>query len=365
MAVCESPKAGCDYAEAIARRLETDIESQGLAVGEKLMPVRQLAVKYETSYLTMRRAINLLAEKGILSSRQGSGVYVTDGENLLQSSQSRQKLTVVYCGFEEYMAAGRLYSELLYGIEKEAGECGAEIAVSLLRDPLEFVKRDAYSGSDGFLIVGEDMAGLREILTDKPVVWMMGGRKGWGDHISYDNRLVGVFAAEELIAAGRKNLVCINVDELNGNERCLAFKEHAESLGAKVLYLNNPEALIKTRQEQHIDFDALSGWVDRIESELPDLNGVFVVDLVAYPLYTMLKERGIQPGKDIEIATSNWRDNVIGGMQYQPVNILLHPEEVGTIAVRRLRWRIQNPKARRMVMRIEPEIEKVSKNAGV
>lgn len=351
--------SGGSCVEAVARKLEADIASQGLEDGARLMPLRRLAGKYETSYPTMRKAINLLSDRGLLSSRQGSGVYVMDHQNP-QQDPFRQKLAVVYCGFEEHVAAGRFYTSLLYGIEKETIGGDVEIAVSILRDPEEFMKRDAYSNSDGFLIVGEDIPGLSKILKDKPSVWMMGSRKDWGDHVSYDNRLVGVFAAEELVAAGRKNLACINVDAVNGDERCRAFKEHAESLGADVFYLNQPEALIKTRQEQHIDFNALSSWVDRIENELPKLNGIFVVDLVAAPLYAMLKERGIRLGKDIEIATSNWRDYIAGGTQYQPINILLHPEEVGSMAVQQLRWRIQNPNARRRVMRIEPEVERLS-----
>ena len=351
---CIDCGTGYDYAEAIAKKLEADIKSQELTDGDRLMPVRQLTHKYETSYLTMRKAIKLLSDRGILSSRQGSGVYVTS-ENTRQSTSLRKKISVVFCGSEKHIITGRFYSNLLYGIEKEAPRCDAEIAVSMLRDPREFVERDACSRSDGFLVVGEDVPGLADVLKGKPTVWMMGSEKKWGDHISYDNRLVGVFAAEELVAAGKKNMMCINVDAVTGDERCHAFKEHAESLGANVLYLNHPEALIITESEQHIDFDALSGWVDQIEGALPDLNGVFVVDMVAYPLYNMLVERGIKPGRDIEIATSNWYDHIAGGTQYQPFNILLHPEEVGSMSMRQLRWRIENPEARRMVMRIEPE----------
>lgn len=362
MTIREDSRTGYEYAEVISKKLEADIESQELKDGEKLMTVRQLAAKYETSYPTMRKAINLLADRGILSCRQGSGVYVArKGQSTFQEA-FRQKLAVIYCGFEEYVAAGRIYTDLQVGIEEEAVRQNAEVTVLLLQDPQEFIKRDAYSESDGFLIVGEDIPGLRQALEGRPVVWMMGGRKGWGDHISYDNRLVGVFCAEELVAAGRKNLACINVEEGTGDERCRAFKEHAESMEAEVLYWNNPEALIRTRHEQHINFDALSDWVDRIEEKLPDLNGVFVVDLVAYPLYNMLKERGITPGKDIEIATSNWCDYIVGGAQYQPVNILLHPEEVGSVAVQQLCWRIQNPEARRRVLRIEPEVEKPTRS---
>lgn len=348
---------GCDFAEAVSKRLETDIKSQELADGTKLMPVRQLASKYKTSYLTMRKAINLLSNKGLLSSRQGSGVYVTISD---KRTQQQQKISVVFCGFEAYVASAHFYTSLLCGVEREAAGGNAEIAAFFLGDIKEFVSRDIYSDTDGFLLVGTDVPGLADALKGKPVVWMMGGSKAWGDHISYDNRLAGVFAAEELIAAGRKNLMCINIHPEMGDERCRAFKEHAESLGAKVSYINNPEALVMTRREQHIDFNALSSWVDRIENELPGLNGVFVVDMVAHPLYTMLVDRGIKPGKDIEIATANWRDFTTGGTQYQPVNVILHPEEVGAVAMRQLRWRINNPQAKRIVMRIEPEVEQRS-----
>lgn len=350
--VNEAVRYGC--AEVLAKRLAADIAAKQQVDGARLMPMRQLADKYNTTYFMMRKAVNLLIDKGLLSSRQGSGVYIKNDNKPVQ-----RKFSVVYSGFEEHVASGRFYTSLLYGVEKEAALRNEEIAVSILRDPGEFAKRDIFSSSNGFLIVGDDIPGLADLFRGKPAVWMMGARKEWGDHISYDNRLVGVFAAEELISSGKKNLACINVDIATGDERCRAFKEHAESLGAEVFYLNNPEALITTRTERYIDPDALSGWVDRIEHALPGgLNGVFVAEAVAYPLYNMLVERGIKPGRDIEIATSSWHDLVGGSTPYQPVNILLRAGDVGAVAVRQLRWRINNPAAERMVMRIEPKVEK-------
>ena len=41
-------------------------------------------------------------------------------------------------------------------------------------------------------------------------------------------------------------------------ERCRAFKKCAESFEANVPYSNDPSAWIKTRREQHVDFDVLN-----------------------------------------------------------------------------------------------------------
>ncbi len=64
------------YGEIVGRLREM-IDSGELGVGDRLPPERALASQFKVSRNSIRQAIQALAEKGILESRQGDGTYVS------------------------------------------------------------------------------------------------------------------------------------------------------------------------------------------------------------------------------------------------------------------------------------------------
>ncbi len=62
--------------EAIAHDLQQSIEDGTLKPNDKLPTVVELCDLYNVSKITVRRAIDLLTEMGLVSSRRGSGTYV-------------------------------------------------------------------------------------------------------------------------------------------------------------------------------------------------------------------------------------------------------------------------------------------------
>ena len=71
--------------DAIAATLERRILEGSLKPGDRLPPERELAVDLGVSRPSLREAIQKLASKGMVTSRQGGGTYVTDA---LESSFS-------------------------------------------------------------------------------------------------------------------------------------------------------------------------------------------------------------------------------------------------------------------------------------
>jgi len=53
--------------------------------GEKIPSENELAVRFGVSRLTVRQAVSKLVEEGFLTTRRGSGTYVTDNEDLINS----------------------------------------------------------------------------------------------------------------------------------------------------------------------------------------------------------------------------------------------------------------------------------------
>ncbi len=64
------------------RRIRQDIQSRIdagiLKPGDKLPTTKELAEQYDTSGVTVRKAIEILIDTGILEGRQGIGVFVAE-----------------------------------------------------------------------------------------------------------------------------------------------------------------------------------------------------------------------------------------------------------------------------------------------
>lgn len=60
----------------IRREIQAKIAAGILKPGDKLPTTKELADQYDTSGVTVRKAIDLLIEAGVLEGRQGVGVFV-------------------------------------------------------------------------------------------------------------------------------------------------------------------------------------------------------------------------------------------------------------------------------------------------
>ena len=73
--------------DAIVRQLESMILEGSLKAGDALPPERALAEQFGVSRPSLREAIQKLAARGLLVSRQGGGTYVSDQLEASFSSQ--------------------------------------------------------------------------------------------------------------------------------------------------------------------------------------------------------------------------------------------------------------------------------------
>ncbi|WP_108651847.1 GntR family transcriptional regulator [Dongshaea marina] len=62
--------------QQLARKLRMRINSDHYRIGDALPSEKSLANHYQVSRMTLRRAISLLVEEGLLERRQGSGTYI-------------------------------------------------------------------------------------------------------------------------------------------------------------------------------------------------------------------------------------------------------------------------------------------------
>lgn len=64
---------------SLAMRLRWDIKEQGMAAGQKLPSIAELAERYGTTRTTVARALRILAEEQLVEVVHGRGTYVVGG----------------------------------------------------------------------------------------------------------------------------------------------------------------------------------------------------------------------------------------------------------------------------------------------
>jgi DNA-binding GntR family transcriptional regulator len=76
-----NPGSATPLYEQIADWVQGEIESGALVPGQKFADSRDLAEEWGVAYLTVRRAMTELRERGLVVSRVGKGTFVTSREN--------------------------------------------------------------------------------------------------------------------------------------------------------------------------------------------------------------------------------------------------------------------------------------------
>ena len=64
--------------EQVAEHIAARIETRELPPGSKLPPERDLADEYGVAYNTVRRAMDVLRERGLIVTMHGRGTYVAE-----------------------------------------------------------------------------------------------------------------------------------------------------------------------------------------------------------------------------------------------------------------------------------------------
>jgi LacI family transcriptional regulator len=207
-----------------------------------------------------------------------------------------------------------------------------------------------FSRADGVLVFGDlsDPHLVRQV-EDMPVVQMMHAAlpgERW-DRVTYDNAKIGPLVADYAMAKGHQccafaGHIC-NRAEMAMQQRGLDFRTAMNAKGGKV-HLLLRDLLHVTDSIHTVHQTALLAMVDELVTLVPKPTLLFVeADMVAQSIYPVLKSRGLQPGRDIEVVSCNNEAILLAGLAPRPATVDIHATEIGRKAVQRLLWRIRNP----------------------
>ena len=149
-AAATSPLVAERLSDRLAERLGHEIAAGRLRPGDRLPTEQRLADAHGVSRTVVREAVHQLKSRGLLRSRQGSGVYVTAPP----AAALRLDLSLI-ASIDDVMQLREVRRALEAETAALAAERATRLQVAGLRRALRAIDRSAAEGRDG---VAEDLA---------------------------------------------------------------------------------------------------------------------------------------------------------------------------------------------------------------
>lgn len=265
------------------------IESNELTAGNKIPSENELADKFHISRHTVRRAISELVNEGVLTTTQGKGTFVNQGQR-----NTRQNLII---GVITTYIGDYIFPSIIRGIDQVLSENGYSIALGCTNNLFDKERQCL----ENFL--NQDIKGLIVETTKSalpnpnlelydefrkrniPVLFMHGSYKGYTASSIYEDDVeAGYIATKHLLELGHKKIGGIfKIDDIQGHSRyegfCKAHREFGTGLNDKrVLWFDTNDLKYKfSRQSGEIiiefleDCTALVCYNEQISIKLIDI----------------------------------------------------------------------------------------------
>lgn len=347
---------------ALANSLRRKILQGDLQAGDKLASENQLALQYGFSRQTVRQALALLEQEGLLSRQRGSGTYVS---HAVSPAERTHTVGVIATYITDY-----IFPAIVRGIEEELTRHGYHLTLGVTSNRVENEARLLHSflenRVDGLIVEGTKTAFPNPNLElyrqlearGVPVVFFNGYYRDLPSvYVVTNDRKSGQDAAEYLIrTCGCRKLGGIfKSDDSQGHERYAGFARTVLQYGCE---LNDDAVLWYTTADR----DSLFGEEPALSAvrRLRGCDGVVCYnDQIAYTLIGRLQKEGISVPEAVNVI--GFDD--AGISEYSPVKITTfsHPKErLGTEAARRLLHMVEQGSRERPLVMDMPLIVKES-----
>lgn len=336
-------KAAPKYLE-IVKWINEQIQTKKLTAGQKMYSENELKDMFGVSRQTVRHAIGVLEQEGIIRRIQGSGTYINDSR--LANLAKRMRVSVVTTYVDGY-----IFPRTIQGIENVLLEEGYSVQIAFTnnqngreRTILEdIISRDEVAG----IIVETTKSGIpnpnlhlyQEIRKRRiPVVFINSYYPQLKiPHVSINDHMAGWKMTKYLIAMGHKKIGGIfKLDDGQGRMRYSGYMDAMLDAG---LELEDSRILwVDTEDVKHLD-----KLTEKILDRLKDCTAVFCYnDEVAFGLIDVFKKVGIKVPMDISVAGVD--DSELAVLGEVAITSAPHPmEQLGKKAAENLLRMIKDP----------------------
>ncbi len=298
----------------------------------------------------IRRAMDELGYKPKPPGRR-QGMRSRSGKVLRRSN----RIALVTFGMLKSVFSSPVYTSVLQGIQEGAQALGKTLNIIDIRQVSDIPPDSIRGVFDGLIVFGHtDDERLRRRLSQSHCVRIMGtvGSEEQWDHITYNNSRIGALAAEYLLSKGHRR--CAILGDMNG--RRVSFKETLRRNKGYYSEYYGYESVVN-EMENRIDRESMSAVLDKLLSANPRPTGLFCpADMIAAAAYPLLYEKGVMPGRDMEIVSCNNEEILLANLHPRPATLDIHAREVGRRAVEQLAWRFEHPHDAIVKTELEPEL---------
>lgn len=291
--------------EEILRWVKKRLEEGELKPGDRMESEHQLCSQFEVSRQTVRHAISVLEQDGIVERRRGSGTYVKKSVKLEEKEQKSMMVAVMTTYMQEY-----IFSAIIQGIEYEISKAGYGMQVSFTNNTVEkerfILKNILENGKVDGLIAETTKSGLpnpnldiyKKIMKKGiPVLFINSHYTGLdAPYVSLNDKMAGKLVTNHLLRCGHRKIAAIfKGDDGQGHQRYAGYIEALMEADIKI----RSQSVVWIDTDEVRDMREDAGWI------LRRIQGCTAVvcynDEVANNLVAICLEQGIKVPEDISI----------------------------------------------------------------
>ncbi len=285
--------------------IKEQIGKKSFVPEDKIPSENELSGQFQLSRQTIRHAISVLEEEGILTRIQGSGTYVSD--NCFTNLEKRTRIAVITTYVDSY-----IFPKTIQGIEQILSENGYAMELSFTNNTVErekeiledILEKDDIAG----MIVEPTKSGLPNPNEDLylhflerkiPIIFINSFYPNLSiPHVSMNDKNAAIKAVETLIHAGHKRIAAIlKMDDGQGHRRYSGYMSAMKKAGLPTRDEN--VIWIDTEDVQHPEL-----YCDKLLRRLDGCSAVFCYnDQVAVSLMELLRKKGISIPEQISIVS--------------------------------------------------------------
>ena len=328
----------------LAKWIYGQIQENDLRPGQKLHSENELREMFGVSRQTVRRALGLLEQEGILRSVRGSGTYINDNRQINLARKLRVSVVTTYVD-------GYIFPRMIQGIEHVLLENGYSVQIAFTnnqhgreRTILEdILNRDEVAGivieTTKSALPNPNLPLYREIRERRiPILFVNSFYPGLNiPHVSLNDHMAGYQMTKYLIGKGHKKIAGIfKLDDLQGQIRCSGFVDAMYESGLEIADRN--VLWLDTEDVRHMEKQA-----GRILERVAGCTALFCYnDEVAYAVLDIFKKTGIRVPDDISVAGVD--DANLATLGEVGITTVPHPmEQLGQKASENLLRMIHDP----------------------
>lgn len=291
---------GVKYLELV-EWIRARVVNKELLPGDKLDSENELSEKFHLSRQTVRHAISILVNEGLLKRVQGSGTYVNDER--VYKKGSRVAVITTYVD-------GYIFPKLISRAEEMLSENGYAVQIAFTNNLVEkereiitnILRQDDIAG----VIVEATKSGLpnpnislfKELMKRRiPLLFINSYYPALrAPHVSLNDRLAAKKIVEYLIGKGHKKIG--GMFKLDDGQGHLRYSGYMEAMNQACLPTDDEKVLwFDTKDFRHLETSR-----DRILLSMKDCTAYLCYnDEVACALTKLLKQEGIRVPEDISI----------------------------------------------------------------